>query len=361
MNTRFTIYCHTNKVNGKRYVGQTVDTMEERWKEHVSAAKSNQGARIFGAAIRKYGPDAFDHEILEVIVGTQKEVDIAEAKWIVQRGSRAPNGYNLAAGGGGPGYHHEDSKKLIAASSKKRLEEMTPEQRVAYFRKNIHVWTPERLVRLHERLQSKKVREVVSSTLKDFWSQFSPEEKSARVCHQIAGMSAERKSERVSKAWANLSPEARAKRVRNAKEGGRKAGPLRSEKMRRFQIARQATLTPNQRSETIKKAWVTRRERYGHGGVKDPVAERGGWTSMMPEARSDCLRKGWANMTPKARAERVRKIKEGRHLARLAKSDHQLDEEFIPFVRHWSHRGHSIESIALAFNVSSGEIERSVA
>jgi hypothetical protein len=51
MNARFTFYCHTNRVNGKRYVGQTVDTMEGRWKEHVSAARQNRGARIFGAAI----------------------------------------------------------------------------------------------------------------------------------------------------------------------------------------------------------------------------------------------------------------------------------------------------------------------
>jgi len=29
--TRLTFYCHTDEVNGKRYVGQTVDTMERRW------------------------------------------------------------------------------------------------------------------------------------------------------------------------------------------------------------------------------------------------------------------------------------------------------------------------------------------
>ena len=66
-------------------------------------------------------------------------------------------------------------------------------------------------------------------------------------------------------------------------------------------------------------------------------------------------------MTSEARAERVCKIQEGRRLARLKKSNQRLDEELIPFVRHWNLRVRSIESIALAFNVSNSEIERAVA
>ena len=54
-----TLYCHTNRVNGKCYVGQTVDTMDERWREHLSAAKANRGSPALGAAIRKYGADVF--------------------------------------------------------------------------------------------------------------------------------------------------------------------------------------------------------------------------------------------------------------------------------------------------------------
>jgi hypothetical protein len=68
-------------------------------------------------------------------------------------------------------------------------------------------------------------------------------------------------------------------------------------------------------------------------------------------------------MTPEARAERVRKINEGRRLARLKKvaGSQLLDAELLPFVRHWHLRGHSVESIASAFNVPSVEIERAVA
>jgi group I intron endonuclease len=363
VSTRFTFYCHTNKVNGKRYVGQTTGTMESRWTEHVHAARQQRGSRLLGAAIRKYGPDAFDHEVLEVIVATQQEADLVETGWIGRKASRAPSGYNLTAGGGSNGLHHEDTKRLIGESSKRRLEEMTDEQQIAFFQKNIHLWTPERLTRQLARVQSKEVREKVSSAQKDFWAQFSPEEKSARVRHQLAGMSAEKKSARVRKAWANATPEARAERVSKAQEAGRKVGPLRSEKMRQFQLARQATLTPEQRSETGQKAWATRLARYGESGVKDPAADRNGSAKMTPEARSERLRKGWANMTPEARAERVHKINEGRRLARLKKvaGSQLIDAELLPFVRHWHLRGHSIESIASAFNVSTGEIDRAVA
>jgi len=66
-------------------------------------------------------------------------------------------------------------------------------------------------------------------------------------------------------------------------------------------------------------------------------------------------------MTPEAYDERVRKTREGKRLARLAKSGQQLDAELVPFVQHWHKRGHSIRSIALAFDVSTNEIERAVA
>ena len=353
MNARFTLYCHTNRVNGKRYVGQTTDTMGGRWKEHVSAAKQHRGARLLGAAIRKYGSDVFDHEVLEVIVATQQEADITEAEWIKRKESRAPTGYNLTAGGGSNGLHHEDSKRLIAASVKKRLEAMTPEQRTSLFQKNIRVWTPERLARQLARSKSREIRENMATGQTNFWSQFTPEEKSARVRHQLAGMSPMEKGERTRKAWANLTPEARAKRVRNAREGSiRSLSPERSKKSSEFQLARQATLTTEQKRAIAAKTRATRQARYGALGMK---------RAKTPEDYSESTRRGWANMTPEARAERVRKSQEGIRLASLRKAGLQLNMELVPFVRHRIRRGHSIGLIAVAFGVPKSEVERAVA
>ncbi len=303
---RFTIYCHTNQVNGKRYIGQTVCSMEKRWGEHVTAARGGSGCRVFGAAIRKYGSDGFDHKVLEVVEGTQEEADAAEAKWIAQLKTRTPAGYNLAIGGGGPGYHHEDSKRLIGESSSKQWLAMTPEQQA---KKVKNLQTPNRLIRSREVNSTKEFGEKVRVGQKEFWAQFTPEEKTRRVRHQLAGMSAEQKSNRVRKAWEGMTPEAREERVRKvaARSSATKSLPAHIKKMSEFQTAQAKLRTPEQRRAMVLKAWETRRAKHGQHGVKRVKTS---------EEYAESTKRGWANMTPEAHAERVRKTVEGRRVAR---------------------------------------------
>jgi group I intron endonuclease len=145
MTCRFTIYCHTNRVNGKRYVGQTMYSMEKRWTDHVSAAKtSKNGSRVFARAILKYGAEAFDHQVLEV-VSTQEAANAAEPKWISQLTCQVPNGYNLKSGGE-QGRHHEETirRMRVAAARTNPIRsakireiwaDMPPDQKAARMRK----------------------------------------------------------------------------------------------------------------------------------------------------------------------------------------------------------------------------------
>ena len=97
------IYCYTNKQNGKKYVGQT-NNIKRRYKQHKEDSfKNYNDARYNQAihcAIRKYGLDNFDFEILEVLENkTSEEVNERETYWIREKKSLSPNGYNLKATG----------------------------------------------------------------------------------------------------------------------------------------------------------------------------------------------------------------------------------------------------------------------
>lgn len=97
---RWTIYCHIHRESGRRYVGLTSKTMLARWNDHVYKAKSSKGGRWhFPNAIRKYGKDAFSHEVLQVCF-TLEEANEREQFWIWTYDTRNPlRGFNLAKGG----------------------------------------------------------------------------------------------------------------------------------------------------------------------------------------------------------------------------------------------------------------------
>ena len=60
-----TIYCHTNIINGKKYIGQTTKVpYTMRWERQENSYKSSPK---FHNAIKKYGWQNFTHEIVKQI------------------------------------------------------------------------------------------------------------------------------------------------------------------------------------------------------------------------------------------------------------------------------------------------------
>ena len=86
------IYKVTNKINGKVYIGQSVD-IGRRWREHMTAKDDI----YFHKAIQKYGVENFEWEVIEQC--KKKDLDEREIYWIEYYDS-FNKGYNCTKGGG---------------------------------------------------------------------------------------------------------------------------------------------------------------------------------------------------------------------------------------------------------------------
>lgn len=128
----FVVYCHTCKVSGKRYVGWTSMTLEQRWKIHCNRAL--KGSKLhFHNAIRCHGKsdDVWIHEILEECSTKEDARDRAEPLWIRQLEAFGPKGYNMTSGGdGAPDVkpmlgrkHSEDARRKMSESHRRRAPE----------------------------------------------------------------------------------------------------------------------------------------------------------------------------------------------------------------------------------------------
>lgn len=91
------IYKIQNLINGKLYIGQSVD-IEQRWKEHISAAKGDYYHYTLYKAMRKYGIENFSFSIIEEC--NRDELSEKEKYWIKFYNSYE-EGYNSTLGGEG--------------------------------------------------------------------------------------------------------------------------------------------------------------------------------------------------------------------------------------------------------------------
>lgn len=106
------IYKATLKFDGRVYIGQTVKHLAKRITEHKHAGK-NPKYDYFHSAIKKYGIENFDWEIIKECFSKQ-ELDLEEDKFIELYNSRnSDKGFNLKAGGS-YGKHSEETKKIIS-------------------------------------------------------------------------------------------------------------------------------------------------------------------------------------------------------------------------------------------------------
>lgn len=118
MNNTWCVYCHTNKINGKKYIGITSRAPESRW----GVNGSGYGHTLcFAKAIHKYGWDNFEHEILHNNL-TEKEAKDLEVFYIDKYRTCLSfddcNGYNATLGG-------EGTKGIIVSEDTRRKSSLS--------------------------------------------------------------------------------------------------------------------------------------------------------------------------------------------------------------------------------------------
>jgi group I intron endonuclease len=109
----YSVYCFTNKINNKKYVGITCD-VKRRYNQHK---KTISRAVVFCLAIKKYGFENFEFLVLEENLSL-KDAKLLERQFIKDLSSMVPNGYNRTEGGDASVKHTKETIEKIVEKTK---------------------------------------------------------------------------------------------------------------------------------------------------------------------------------------------------------------------------------------------------
>ena len=146
----FKIYLIINLINNKKYVGQTIDSVEQRWKEHCQENSLKLNFPI-KKAILKYGKENFIINQIDS-AETLDEANEKEVYWGLFHNVLVPNGYSLKLGGR---KHVHISKEIkqkisIANTGRKASEETKAKLKIA---RNKRVIPPESYIKAQKTLK----------------------------------------------------------------------------------------------------------------------------------------------------------------------------------------------------------------
>jgi group I intron endonuclease len=112
------VYCVTNRMNRRQYVGQTSRSLQERKREHEKDVVRLSRKMPISRAVNKYGREVFDWEVL-CECQNQEELNEKEKFFISSLNTLVPNGYNVHEGGS-PGELSKETREKLAATLRGR-------------------------------------------------------------------------------------------------------------------------------------------------------------------------------------------------------------------------------------------------
>lgn len=117
MKNNYKVYCHILKNDGRQYFGITCQSILNRWRSNGNGYKTSLH---FYRAIKKYGWDAFEHEL--IIDGLSKKNAEKMEKYLISKYKTYDDtkGFNIAKGGrSNSGFHQtEETRKRISEKLK---------------------------------------------------------------------------------------------------------------------------------------------------------------------------------------------------------------------------------------------------
>lgn len=114
------IYAITNRIDGKKYIGQTIQSVEVRWYHHLYSARHGLRDTVLCRALKKHGEESFSIEVIDR-ADSIRELSALEQKYIAALNTIAPNGYNLTSGGLNHSVHPETRAKMSASGKGKHV------------------------------------------------------------------------------------------------------------------------------------------------------------------------------------------------------------------------------------------------
>ena len=121
------IYLRTNKINGKKYVGQVTTKRFKARQNKWNNLNLPYAGNVINNARKKYGIESFGFEILKEC--KDEELNQWEMYYIKKLNTKVPYGYNMTDGGGGKsGFTISDETK-IKMSEKMKGKKLSVETR----------------------------------------------------------------------------------------------------------------------------------------------------------------------------------------------------------------------------------------
>lgn len=118
------IYLHTNKVNGKVYVGQTIQDLERRCRKEDKSYNSYKNCPAMYAALLKYGWENFDTEVIAV-AQSQADLNRLEEQCIREyKSADGTHGYNANYYSEGRGKQSDSTKAKLSQIALKKFAKM---------------------------------------------------------------------------------------------------------------------------------------------------------------------------------------------------------------------------------------------